>query len=61
MEELEMRCGKCDYKFTGLGDDYYCPLCNKLFCFSHIDDHGCDVELDAPEHITGKWKVKRIE
>lgn len=59
MEELDFKCGKCDIQF-GLTEDYYCPVCKKLFCFSHIDDHGCNVELIAPKYITGRWRVRKL-
>lgn len=60
MELLDFKCGKCTCKIYGLGDDYYCPICQKLFCFDCIEKHGCNIELEPPKYITGRWKVKKI-
>lgn len=42
MENLS--CEKCKTILYGLGDDYYCPICQNVFCYECIEKHGCKVE-----------------
>jgi len=60
VEELDFKCGKCECKIYGLGDDYFCPECQKIFCFGCIGEHGCKVEIVPQNHLQGKWKVKKL-
>lgn len=36
-------CKKCNCVIYGLGDDYYCPICNNVYCYNCIKKHGCAV------------------
>jgi len=60
VEELDFKCGKCECKIYGLGDDYFCPECQKIFCFDCIGKHECKVEIVPQRHLQGKWKVKKL-
>lgn len=60
-EELDFQCGRCTCKIYGLGDDYYCPICNNLFCFGCIGKHGCKVDIIPSDHLHGRWKVIKTE
>lgn len=48
-------CFKCNRKIIGLGDDYYCPECNQLFCFDCFGKHGCNYHLEF--QYGAKWKI----
>jgi len=39
-----MKCKKCNCMIYGLGDDYFCPICNDIFCYECIENHSCNVE-----------------
>ena len=40
----DMKCKKCGCKIYGLGDDYFCPICEEVFCSGCIEKHGCSVK-----------------
>jgi hypothetical protein len=47
VNELDEKCCKCGNHIYGLGDDYYCPVCQKLFCYYCItnpEKHDCNIE-----------------
>jgi len=37
-------CKKCNCIIYGMGDDYCCPVCDEIFCYECIEEHGCSVE-----------------
>ena len=51
------KCNKCKCEIYGLGDDYFCPICNEVFCYECIENHGCEVETYS---IGNKYNYVKI-
>jgi len=43
----ERKCKKCNCIIYGLGDDYWCPICQNEYCYNCIKKHGCSVETET--------------
>lgn len=44
---MTTNCKKCNYIIYGLGDDYYCPICDNVYCYECIENHGCSIETET--------------
>lgn len=46
-EKIMRECKKCGCTIYGLGDDYFCPVCQEEYCYNCIKKHGCNVETKS--------------
>ena len=53
------KCKKCNCDIYGLGDDYYCSICQKVFCYNCITKHGCKVETYTIGNKSNYVKIKK--
>ena len=51
-------CYKCKCKIYGLGDDYYCPICENEFCYDCIKEHGCNVQIKTIGNKSNYVEIK---